>query len=285
MKKIILATALCSIFFVFADAQQKTKSNEALRVTASGFKLQAENIVFQGRECSPSSESKRISTGSKGVIKIGEDIYYEGHRYWRNSRGEGLVFENYADKTCRVFSISGLAKAAGWKYAKPNNEVPDSTNELFRVGKTLWMGSNGVGAAVYDLERKTWSRYDLKSNVIPGDHLIINYADDDYVFVTRGEFPGAMLHVYSVKQNKWLGIKSVPGKQFMEYGFTTDRVQIPVDHSIYAKAKYVPIDWTFMGLTATLIDDGKTYLFEKSFGDNKTVFKIDKLQLERVFMK
>jgi hypothetical protein len=135
------------------------------------------------------------------------------------------------------------------------------------------------------LERKTWSRFDLKSPVIAGDHLLINYADDDYVFVTRGEFPDASLHIYSVKQNKWLGLKAVATKMFRQYGHTTRIVQVGVDHRSYAKAKHIPIDWTFMGLTATLINNGQTYLFEKKFSETKTVFEISKSQLEAAFSK
>ncbi|HEX8279406.1 MAG TPA: hypothetical protein VF540_11955 [Segetibacter sp.] len=290
MKLSILATilGLFTLCFTqsFAQAQKRVLSTGALLVSPSNFKLLAANVSYQGEKCSPSDQTDKIYNDTTGTIRVGEDTYYESYRYWSSGRGDGLIKENFYEKTCRVFRISDLAEAAGWsKNADNRNKVPDSTMGLFRVGKSLWMGSNGIGVAVFDLERETWSRFDLKSAVIAGDHLVINYADDDYVFVTRGEFPGALLHVYSVKQNKWLGLKSVSTKLVREYGYTTGMVQVPVNHGMFAKADYIPIDWTFMGLTATLINNGQTYLFEKKFSETKTVFEISKSQLEQTFLK
>jgi hypothetical protein len=62
-------------------------------------------------------------------------------------------------------------------------------------------------------------------------------------------------------------------------------VQVFVDHRIFAKQEYMPIDWTFMGLQVTETSNGKSYLFEKKFSESKTVFEISKLQLEQVFVK
>src|SRR5947207_114711 len=90
-------------------------------------------------------------------------------------------------------AIFGIAETAGQfnrdQYGSDIGTPPDATRGLYRVRNTLWMGSDGIGVAVLDLKKKTWSRYDLKSNVEAGDHLSLDYADDDYVFVTRGEFP------------------------------------------------------------------------------------------------
>jgi hypothetical protein len=92
----------------------------------------------------------------------------------------------------------GLAERAGWfKPKEDEGGTPDATRGLFRVGNSLWMGSNGIGVAVLDLKRKTWSCYDVKPSAVASDHVGIDYADNNYVFVTRGEFPGASAHLLS----------------------------------------------------------------------------------------
>ncbi|HEX8251067.1 MAG TPA: hypothetical protein VF599_23030 [Pyrinomonadaceae bacterium] len=280
MNKLTVLVVIFGLFVAVTPAQRRVAD---LLVSSSKFKLLAENVTYAGEECSPRDKSDEIFTNTEEVMRIGDDLYYEGHRLWSVSRGDGLIRENSGDQTCRKFPLSGLAINAGW--IKSQREVPDSTRGLFRVGQKLWMGSNGIGLAVYDLERKTWSRFDLKSNVVAGDHLQLNYADDDYAFITRGEFPGTSLHVYSVKKNKWLGLQAVPTRQVLEYGYTTGDVQVGVDHRMYSKSIHIPIDWTFMGLRLSLINDGKSYLFVKNFSGTKTVFEINKSQLEKAFLK
>jgi hypothetical protein len=147
------------------------------------------------------------------------------------------------------------------------------------------MGSDGIGLAVFDLKRKTWSRFDLKASVVAGDHIGVDYADDNYVFVTRGEFPGVSMHIYSVKQDRWLSLKAVSTELVRGFGYTTGMVQIGVDHRIFAKQKYLPIDWTLMYPDVTPINHGESYLFERKFSETKTAFEISRSQLEKVFKK
>lgn len=150
---------------------------------------------------------------TEGVIRFGDDGYYQAHCFYSYGRGDGLVAENFSTKTFRVYRMFGLAEAAGWFKRNVNDGWrPDATRGLFRVGNTLWMGSNGIGVAVFDFERKTWSRYGLRSSVVMGDKVGVDYADDDYVFVTAGEFPGASMHIYLIKQDRWLGLKAVSTK-------------------------------------------------------------------------
>jgi len=156
---------------------------------------------------------------------------------------------------------------------------------LFRVGNSLWMGSDGIGVAVFDLKRRTWSRFDVKSSVVAGDHVGVDYADNKYVFVTRGEFPSTYMHIYSVKQNRWLGLKAVSTDLVHEFGYTTEVVQVGVDHRSFAKQKYLPVDWTLMYPQITLSNNGESYLFERKFAETKTVFEISKSQLEQIFMR
>jgi hypothetical protein len=281
--KLSLLILLLTANFGLANSQVTNKSNELLLVSPSGFKLQASNVVYQGETCSPSDPTDEVYSSSK-VVRVGDEVFYESHRFYRSGRGEGFVVENFSHKTCRLYPMFSIADAAGQfnreEYTKSRG-TPDDAMGVYRVGNTVWAGSNGIGVGVLDLEKRTWSRYDLKSNVIAGDHLVLNYADDDYAFATRGEFPGATFHVYSVKQNKWLWLKAVSTQVFSEYGHTTGMVQIGVDHSRHAKQGYMTIDWTFMGLE--VIDKGQSYLFVKEFPDTKTVFTIGKSDLDRIF--
>jgi len=282
--KILTLTFFFIASFLVANGQVNVKSNDLLLMTPTKFKLQATKVVYLGENCSPSEKTDKAYSDLSEVIRINDNAFYQANRFSKHGRGDGLVVENFSGETCRIYPMFGLAETAGWFKRKGNDGgMPNATRGLYRVGNTLWMGSNGIGAAVFDLETSTWSRYDLKSNVEAGDHLSINYADNDYVFVTRGEFPGASLHIYNVKQKKWLGLKAVSTKLVSEYGYTTGLVQVPVDHRFFAGQKYIPIDWTFMGLEVT--DKGNSYLFENKFSETKTVFEIDKLLLERVFRK
>lgn len=281
MKTLLFLCVISVASFNVANGQGSTRSNQLLIVSPSKFKLQAANVAYQGKECSPSEKTDKEYTDRSEVVRIGDEAFYESIHFFRVSRGDGLVIENFNARTCRLFPMFGLAEAAGWIRPGENRYYPDATRGIYRVGSTLWMGSNGIGLAVLDLSQKTWSRYDLKSNVIAGDHLQLNYADDNYVFATRGEFPGTSLHVYSVKQNKWLGLKAVSTKLVREYGYTTEVVQVPTDHRVFASQKYIPIDWTFMSVK--VVDKGDLYSFVNKFTNTQTVFEISKSQLEQAF--
>ncbi len=284
VKTSFLVAFLLILSSIVGNGQAKRQTEDRLIVTPTKFKLQATNVSYQGEECTPSDPSDKVYGLSSEAIKIGNDIYYEGHRYWTYGRGEGMATENSSAKTCRIYRMSGLAKAAGWpRHADDDGYVPESTRGLHRVGNTLWMGSNAIGIAVFDVVRRTWSRYDVKSEVVPGAHVGVNYADDDYVFVSAGEFPGASMHIYSVKRDKWLGLKAVSTKLFSEFGYTTGMVQVPVDHRSLAKQKYFPIDWTVMYPKISSADNGESYVFVTEFPTSKTAYKITRSQLEQVF--
>jgi hypothetical protein len=286
MKRTFLLAFLGVILSVAGNGQTNKKLTDPLFVAPSKFKLLATDVYYRGENCSLSDKTDGVFSDSSEVIRVAGDVYYQAHRFYRTSRGDGLVAENFAAKTCRVYRMFGLAEAAGWFKPKERGVgMPNATNGLFQVGNSLWMGSNGIGIAVFDVERKTWSRFDLKSPVVAGDHVGVDYADDNYVFVTRGEFPGATLHIYSVKQDRWVGLKAVSTELVREFGYTTGMVQVGVDHRVFAKQKYLPVDWTLMYPEITLSNNGESYLFEKKFAETKTAFEISKIQLKQVFMK
>jgi hypothetical protein len=284
MKTTLLLAFLLGSLFVAGYGQTNKTPTDPLLVVPGKFTLMAKNVSYGGENCSPSDATDEVYSASKEVIRVGYDVYYQAHRFFRTSEGEGLRAENFAANTCRIYRMFGLAEAAGWFKPKENEGTPDATRGLFRVGNSLWMGSNGIGIAVFDLDGKTWSRYDLKSSVVAGDHVGVDYADDNYVFVTRGEFPSATMHIYSVKKDRWLGLKAVATKLVSEFGYTTGMVQVGIDHRFFAKQKYLPVDWTLMYPDITPTRSG-SYLFERRFDETKTAFEISKSHLDEVFMK
>ncbi len=250
----------------------------------SSFRLQAANVAYNGEACIGGYKVADAGNSFGRIVKIDNVAYYDPVGFSQTARGDGFVKDELPSGTCTIFRMSGLASAGGWPYRdREDMTVPDSIRGLYRVKDTLWMGSNGVGVAVYDLSTGKWSRYDLKSTVVPGDHLGVDYADNDYAFITRGEFPGASVHIYSVKLDKWLGLKAVSTKRFSEYGYTTGNVQVHVDHRFFARAETMPIDWTFMGIKPELIDNGSAYRISKAFSENKTIFTISKADLTQAF--
>jgi hypothetical protein len=88
-----------------------------------------------------------------------------------------------------------------------------------------------------------------------------------------------------VKQNRWLNLRAVSTALVREFGYTTEMVQVGVDHRLFAKQKYLPVDWTLMYPRITLANNGEAYSFERMFTETRTAFEISKAQLEQVFMK
>ncbi len=82
-----------------------------------------------------------------------------------------------------------------------------------------------------------------------------------------------------------MGLKAISTELVREYGYTTGMVQVGIDHRQFAKQKYLQADWTLMYPDVNLIDNGKAYLFEKKFSENKTAFVISKSQLEQLSLR
>lgn len=236
-------------FSLGINAQTNNKLSELLVVSPSRFKLQATNVQFQGQVCSPINSQKNtyISNWVK-PITVGNNNYYEALGLYIPSLSEGLVVENVVDNTCRIYQMSELAKFAGWfKKKERGDDIWDRTIGIAQVENSLWIGGDGVGVVVFDLDQKTWSRFDLKSSVTPRETTFVRYGDNDYVFVSRGEASSNSFQIYSVKHNKWLRLDSVSSTLVREYGFETGLVSVPTDHRMYAGLKYLPISPKYYG--------------------------------------
>jgi len=264
----------------------QTHMKDELVFGPSKLRQKQTGVVYTGRACWPSQPDSRVFSDRSEAVRVADEIFYESHRFYAG-RGDGLVAEDRGRNICRIYPMFAIAQAGGWYAPKePNGSTPDATHGLHRVNDKLWMGSNGVGVMVLDLKDRTWSRYDSKDKAIPGDHVGVDFADEDFAFVTRGEFPDALLHIYSVKRDKWLSLKSVPSRLMRGYGTNVSQtvdVQVFVDHRVYAKGEFFPIDWSMMYPHVSWSSGDAAYVVEKDLGRGKTIFTLPKVELEKAF--
>jgi hypothetical protein len=269
-------------------AEDKSAVPGELRVSASQFKLRAEGARYAGitEEIASDAASVKWRRENLKQLVVGDTAFYVAHRI-PGLDYEGLAAENLSTGKWTVYPMFHLAIAAGWynpKGEKRDGNYPDAINGLHKVGERLWMGSNGVGVIAYDTKKKSWSRYDISEETIEGQHMTVWYADEEYLFVTPGEFPSARLHVYSMKQDKWLRLDAVPTRNVIAYGQTGPYTQVTIDHEQFAKQEYLPIDWSIALLSKVSLIDGHTYLLRKRFSvDSSTAFKIPRQQLKNAF--
>jgi len=283
MKKVVLACAF-TLALSFVSVSQATQGGE-LAFVPSKLNAKERNVSYKGKTCSPSDpDSKVFSDTAEGVVRVGDEIFYQAHPFYVTGRGDGLVVEDTGKHTCQIYPMFSIAEAGGWYSRKnPADSTPDATLGLHRVGNKLWIGSNGVGVMVFDIKSRKWSRYDAKGQAIPGDHIGVNFADKDFVFVTHGEFPIAGFHIFSIKRNKWLGLKSVPTRLMRSYGSNTGMVQVIVNHRQYADKEFFPVDWSMMFPDISWSEADGAYIVEKDLGGGKTIFILPKIELERMF--
>ncbi len=275
-----LSIGFILVFVVTVPAQ---KQRAPIIVSKSRFVKIATDFVFSGTKCEPIWDLERLLKNYPGrFIRDGDLIFYPSVLYFRGRTGDGLVAEDLAKKTCTWYSMRSLQESQNWVDQK-QGKVPESIRGLHKVGNRLWMGSNGIGILFLDVSAGRWTRYDIKTNGVPGAHISVDFADEDYVFISTGEFPAAGMHIMSVKSGKWLRLDSVSTANVSEWGYTTGTVQVQVDHRAYKNAQYLPIDWT-LAYPEISYKDG-AYVLTTRFETNRTTFAIDKRTLDDYFTK
>lgn len=148
-----------------------------------------------------------------------------------------------------------LAIAAGMYKRQGNEYLPGAERGAVSVKGRTWHGSNGVGLVAYDPQMQRYSIYYLQKQAVPGHHLDIVYADEDFIFFTYGfhkDMPvKPALEVYSTQRRCFARIDSV-STEGGTFGHFDDDVlaqkkpgtgppQQPWDDRRYAKLDRVPL--------------------------------------------
>jgi hypothetical protein len=107
-----------------------------------------------------------------------------------------------------------LAIQAGMYTRKDNEYLPGGERGAVSVGGRTWHGSNGVGLVCYDPTMKRYSLFYLQGQAVPGHHLEILYADEDYLFFAYGyhrDLPAIRptVELYAIKQRRFARIESI----------------------------------------------------------------------------
>lgn len=215
-------------------------------------------------------DSPSVITVPSRIHRIAEKIRFDGKPYtWRQRAlswkitvgGEsyiqpeegGFVVEHTTAKQFSLYLPFDLAMAQGWYQAVdkdgiPKHGVPNGLDGIFRVRDSIWMGTKGVGLLEYHINGGTWSRYDVEQAATPGIHLMLIYADEEYLFATYGGAPPALC-VYSMQKDRWLQINQISTKGAI-LGHSGEYVQVPTDYRGYASEKYIPISETYNYLSS-----------------------------------
>lgn len=231
------------ICFEIALAEPRPESLQAsLEILSSNMKARSEPIEYEG----VLEEPRTIPSYEKTFFKS----FSHNELVYKVLPGSKLVSENTNTGARRKFSPFDIAIKAGW-YLKPKKRthLPSGMVGVFRQSDTLWMGTNGVGILSFNLNTRRWTRFDVKDTPVPGHHMWISWADDEYVFVDIAGHPevpqeGFSIHsldVYSIKKSVWLVIKSIPGPDVISLGYEDSRlVSMPVDYRGYQGISSVP---------------------------------------------
>jgi hypothetical protein len=110
-----------------------------------------------------------------------------------------------------------LAIEAGMYKKEGQGYLPGDPRGAAKVAGRVWHGSNGVGLVANDPATGQWAIYYLQEKAVPGHHLSIVYADEDFIFFNYGyhaELPGVVptVEVYSTKRNRFARIAAVASR-------------------------------------------------------------------------
>lgn len=261
---------------------------DSFRYAPANYRLIASGMILKGQKCDFNGQIENETKGIHYRMRVGSNVFYQGVL---ESLGEdGLTIQSLKLKTCNKYSMGELAESNGWyQRDKFNTPMIGKILGLHRTGNKLWMGTYGIGVVVYDLRSKTWARFDVKEKAIEGKTTKIYYGDNDYLFI-RGTHENVTvpLIIYSVNKNKWVEVESIPRRAISEFGFTPERsrnsASLAVDDRIYDSKPFMPVRGSLSEVKSTIGDKGKTYIFERSYGDDsKTVFRLSKAEIRGFF--
>jgi hypothetical protein len=271
-----LAAACCALLWLSssgASAEIAAPPTSVL-VSESPMGMLAAGVHYEGQPLALSHE--RVKERCCGTKVIAGNV-----TFCDVTMPDGLVAVNTQTKEAVLYRLFDLAVSAGWFKRTGDRYLPNDLRGLAKSGGSLWMGSNGVGILEYDLDGRTWSRHDVKPVPVPGHHMTLHYADDNYVFVSHGSHPAVAeappsMHVCSVEQKRWWRVDSVSTERAILGRSPTweecERAEVPPpavwwDYTSYADQPYIPIPlpgFGFYGLPERISFDSKkkTYVLE-----------------------
>ena len=284
-------------------AAEPRSQSGALLVERSPMRLRASGATYEGvtRDSVPLESLERARKLDYWVeARSGDTVFFPAHLM---SSAEGLGDYRIGAGTWTSYPMFGLATAAGWYKPLPDeNSFPDDIHSVTVGAGRVWMGTVGLGIVARNLRDRTWSRYDVKSGVLPGIHSFVFHADDEYVFaksggpsgdwkerlpdVRQGDF-GPALEVYSLRRDAWLRVRGVPRENVLTFGWTTSRfVSIACDTRHFARSAWMPLEmctWPEYVEPAPAADDG--YFLGREFPDPGAPlrYRISKDQLAMAF--
>ncbi|MFC1739582.1 hypothetical protein ACFL1G_11140 [Planctomycetota bacterium] len=126
---------------------------------------------------------------------------------------------------------------------KGNEYLPGSERGAVSTGGRTWHGSNGVGLVAYNPHMEKYQIFYLQDQAVPGHHLGIVYADDDFLLFSYGYHPelpnvSRALEVYSLKHHRFARIHAVATSDAKFGTFSMDRLK-----QVNPKAAPPSIEW------------------------------------------
>jgi hypothetical protein len=264
---------------VLAGLAAQASPGDPLIVERSFLTLQGSNVVFDGRASDrreppgPGDDSGDLH--GWGPVEAGDTVFYRA--FFLGWYSDGLAAWHAPTRTWRSWRMSALAEAGGWYGAERGPDtIADDVRGLAGTRARVWMGTNGVGIVVLDVQSRRWSRYDVQWRAEPGRQNWIRYADDEYVFASGGavsrataaddEQYDAGLQVYSIARDRWVRIAAVPRASVIS--LATNRglpVAMPCSQERYDRAAYVPLRECSAHHADRVVRHGDAYEFELTF--------------------
>ena len=110
-----------------------------------------------------------------------------------------------------------LAIEAGMYSRDGSGYLPGAERRAAFSGGRTWHGISGIGLVAYNAHMGKYAIYYLQDKAVPGHHVDLVYADDDFLFFTHGfhkELPEVepALEVYSVERDSFARVTAVTSR-------------------------------------------------------------------------